>query len=208
MTAGAKVSHLTCRRGFEPVLDDISFQFQSGELVIIKGDNGGGKTTLLKCMAGLLRDYAGQISYDPPQVPLYIGHQPGLADGLSPLQNLNWYRALRGLAADQAAVLAALDALGMAQYARQPCDTLSAGQRQRVALARLSLESALCWLLDEPAAVLDDEGTQQLTRFCEHHITSGGLVCLSTHQDLQFDVPTRRLRLRSGHLTEDAGSAR
>lgn len=202
--AGVKVSHLTCERGFHVVLNDVSFQLQSGELLVLEGDNGSGKTTLLKCMAGLLRDYSGQITNNLPQAPLYIGHQCGVTDGLNVLQNLGWYRALRGLDASDAAVQGALEKMGIAHLAEQSCGELSAGQRRSVALTRLLLEPVSCWLLDEPAAALDSASLRLLLGLCEQQVGGGGMVCLSTHnKGLPFGSGFRRLRLNDGGVCEE-----
>lgn len=202
VAASVKVSHLTCERGFHVVLNDVSFQLIGGEMLVLEGANGSGKTTLLKCMAGLLRDYSGKITNSLSQVPLYIGHQCGMSDGLSALQNLGWYRALRGMAANDDLVHNALASMGISHLAEQVCGELSAGQRRRVALTRLLLEPSSCWLLDEPAASLDNESLQHLVGLCEQQVDGGGIVCLSTHQRLPLGNDVRRLHLQAGCVFE------
>lgn len=197
MAIAVEVSNLTCLRGTHKVLDQISFSLQAGELMLVEGSNGSGKTTLLRCLAGLVADYQGQIELLQQMPPLLVTHHSGLSGSLMPLQNLSWYAALRGLKPSQAEVIQALARVGMAGHLEQQCGTMSAGQQKRVVLARLLLEPADIWLLDEPMASLDEAGTSLVAEFCGEKLDAGGVVVVSAHQSFPFARPLRRLNLET-----------
>ncbi len=154
-----------------------------GDIVELRGANGSGKTTLLRCLAGLTSDFSGAI--DRCTAFLYMGHRGGINGQLTPIENLEWYGALVGSAADGARMRDALDAVGLAGYARTPCGQLSAGQQRRVTLARLKLDAAALWLLDEPLTALDDDGCALVRSLLEQHRSRGGSAVCATHPPLE-----------------------
>ena len=170
----------------------------------MRGANGSGKTTLLRCIAGLARPDAGDVLWDGEDARkgaarfrahlCYAGHLPGIQDALSAEENLRSALALRGIAADTQAIGAALAEAGLETRRHLPARRLSAGQRRRIGLARLSLETATLWALDEPLTALDDDGRACFGRLLERHLAGGGLALVATHHDLDV-APARELRM-------------
>ena len=180
------VDGLTCVRGERSLFEGLSFAVGPGEALLVTGPNGAGKSSLLRLLAGLLPPSAGQIRFegDDSDLPidaaaLYVGHLDASKGALTAAENLGFARALLGgggLTAE-----AALDALGLAGLASFPVRTLSAGQRRRLALARLLVAPRPLWLLDEPATALDAEGQETLAALTGKHLSAGGLVVVAAH---------------------------
>lgn len=181
---------LHCRRGGRPLFTGLQLALRAGDLVELSGPNGGGKSTLLRIAAGLFRDFEGAASHCTDI--LYLGHHPALKAALSPRRNLIYFCALYEL--DPGGVEASLGEWGLTELADTPCAQLSAGQRQRTALARLSLSRARLWLLDEPLAGLDAEAAGILQRRLAAHADRGGAALVSAHRP--GTTPTARLQFR------------
>jgi heme exporter protein A len=199
-----EVRELRCTRGPVTLFRDISFAVASGEWFALRGANGSGKTTLLRCIAGLTRPESGDILWEGASVmreavPLrqslcYGGHLPGIKDDLTADENLAALLALRGHAPDGEARRNALARVGLEKRRHLPARRLSAGQRRRIGLARLALENAPLWALDEPLTALDDEGQRLFERMLDEHISGGGMAVIATHHPLS-PLPARELRL-------------
>jgi heme exporter protein A len=195
---------LACSRGVTTLFRNVSFHVDAGEWVALRGPNGSGKTTLLRCVAGLTRADAGEVHWAGEPVRsdlarfhgdlLYAGHLPGIKDDLSAEENLRGSLALRGVTATAEAIRAALAEVGLEKRRQLPARRLSAGQRRRIGLARLSLDPAALWALDEPLTALDDAGQALFGRLLARHLDRGGLAVLATHHDLT-PAPARVLRI-------------
>ena len=206
MTARLEARALACSRGTARLFREISFGIAAGEWLAVRGPNGSGKTTLLRCVAGLTRLDGGAVLWDGESIGahcapfhanlLYAGHLPGIKDDLSAEENLQCALQLRGVSAPPAALAAALADVGLGKRRRLPAGRLSAGQRRRIGLARLMLDPAQCWVLDEPLTALDDEGQRMFSTLLERHLARGGLAILATHQDVA-PAPARLLRMRA-----------
>jgi heme exporter protein A len=189
---------LACERDERLLFSGLDLCLNAGDVVQIGGPNGAGKTTLLRAIAGISSDYSGQIYYTGRDVAaaawefagdsLYLGHLPGIKKALTPSENLAWYQAQTGavMSIDQA-----LNAVGLYGYEDTPCYQLSAGQLRRVALARLHLSQARIWILDEPFTAIDKLGVSQLEALIAQQSARGGVVILTSHQDLR--LPQLRL---------------
>ncbi|MDY0022474.1 heme ABC exporter ATP-binding protein CcmA [Arenimonas caeni] len=190
-------------RNEEPVFGPLDFELGRGQALLVLGGNGAGKTTLLRVLAGLLAAGAGEVHLAGQPVDrdhlargsAYLGHLPGHKAELSTLENLEFARALAGAPAglDLAAALARV---GLAGYEDTPARRLSAGQNKRLGLARLGLQRAPLWLLDEPYANLDLQGIALVNRLIQDHVAEGGAVLLTTHGAYAAPpVPVRTLEL-------------
>jgi heme exporter protein A len=188
-----KVVDLYCERDERVLFDGLTFDLAAGELVQIEGANGSGKTTLLRILSGLSGDYEGEVVWcGVPIVQaredffsslLYFGHQPGVKGMLTPVENLQWYCAIHPALLTQR-ILPALEVVGLNGYEDVPCHSLSAGQNRRVSLARLYMNTARLWILDEPFTAIDKSGVAAKERLLADHVGSGGSVILTTHHDL------------------------
>jgi heme exporter protein A len=183
---------LACSRGPATLFRDVSFRVGSGEWLAVRGANGSGKTTLLRCIAGLTRADAGEVLREGALV--YSGHLPGIKDDLTAEENLRGVLALRGVSAAPQEISRALADTGLAQRRHLPARRLSAGQRRRIGLARLMLDPAPAWVLDEPLTALDDEGRALFERLLAGHLARGGVAVIATHHDL-MPAPARVLRV-------------
>lgn len=189
-----ELSHFSCERDDRLLFAGLNARFNAGEAVQILGPNGAGKTTLLRAISGISRDYKGDIRYagkslseaewEFRQDSLYLGHLPGIKKILTPAENLAWYAVQHGAAVD---ITHALKAVGLYGYEYTPCYQLSAGQLRRVALARLHLSRARIWILDEPFTAIDKAGINELEALIAKQCAKGGLVLLTSHQDLKLD---------------------
>jgi heme exporter protein A len=188
--------HLDCMRGERMLFRDLSFRLDRGQLLRVAGANGSGKTSLLRIMCGLLAPSAGELLWQGQSIRaerdeysrnlVFIGHLNALKDDLTALENLRFAAALCGMPADRQHTHAALDRFGVDHCAELPAKVLSQGQRRRVALARLALSPAVpLWILDEPFSALDAGAVSELELLLAAHVASGGMVVLTTHQEVQ-----------------------
>ena len=191
-------------RGDVRLFRDISFSVGAGEWMEVRGANGSGKTTLLRAVAGLTRLDAGEIRWNDRPVReaaedfhaalLYAGHAPAVKDELTVEENLRALLALRNVPAEAARVDEALQRVGLAKRRHLPARRLSAGQRRRIGMARLALDPAPLWILDEPLTALDADGEALFNALLGQHVANGRTAVIATHQALAAK-PARALRL-------------
>lgn len=185
---------LACERDERVLFSGLNYRFGAGRIVQIEGPNGSGKTTLLRILTTLSSDFTGDLlwqgqpflkqRFDYLSHLLYLGHLPGIKKSLSPLENLKWYSGVTG-GQGLDSIVAALEAVGLYGYEDVPSFQLSAGQQRRVGLARLYLDNPpLIWVLDEPFTAIDKRGVSNLVHILTRHAERGGLVILTTHQDI------------------------
>jgi heme exporter protein A len=184
---------LTFHRQDEPVFGPLDFCLDAGELTLIEGDNGSGKTTLMRILTGLLRPEEGELYWRGEPLTwdrcsgevVFLGHQLGLKADLTPHENLRFAIGLHGHR-EHSDIDEALARVGLGGYENEPLRKLSAGQKKRVALARLLLIPAALWLLDEPYANLDRTGIELVNGLLEVHIAHGGAALVTSHGAVQF----------------------
>ena len=193
-TAMFSGDRLICRRGERLVLSGLSFRLRAGTALLLTGPNGSGKSSLLRLMAGLLVPAGGRLDWNGAAIATdpeahrnrtaFLGHRDAVKSGLGVAENLAVWATL--LRAPGPAVATALTAFGLASLADLPARYLSAGQRRRLALARLLLAPRALWLLDEPHAGLDSAAISALETQLRLHLSKGGLAVIASHGGLDL----------------------
>ena len=173
------VSSLTVSRAGRPVLSDLSFDLMAGQALRLQGRNGIGKTTLLRCLAGLQPPLAGRIVMAADSLA-YAGHADGVKLQLTVLENLRVWADIFGCWD----IERALQAFELGSLSDRLAGTLSAGQRRRLGLARLLLTNRPLWLLDEPTVSLDDASVTLFAAAVYDHLQAEGAVLIASHIDL------------------------
>lgn len=197
-----EVTTLHLWRGDRHLLKGLGFTLDAGQLLQLLWPNGTGKTSLLRCIAGFLHAEQGEVRWrgkpvqaDPQSFHwdlAYLGHESALKGELSAEENLRFACALRAKRSGDE-LRTALQAVGLADVARQlPVRSFSAGQRRRVALARLSLWGAKLWLLDEPATNLDAAGQAVFESLLRQHLAAGGAAIVATHRRIELGAGSCR----------------
>jgi heme exporter protein A len=206
------VRGLRVDRGGRAIVSDVAFELRAGEALVVLGRNGAGKSTLLRALAGLLPLSAGAIRFGEDSALAehahYIGHADGLKAALTALDNLDFWARMLGGAPTGAALTPqqALQKIGLARIGDFPVGYLSAGQKRRVALARLFVAPRPIWLLDEPATALDALSQQRLAQAMAEHRAGGGFIIAATHAPLGL-ADARELRLDEKLAAAVAGAA-
>src|SRR5690606_22075035 len=205
---------LYCERDERVLFSGLDFSLQAGDVMQVQGSNGSGKTTLLRILCGLNSGYEGEIFWQGQNIHedretflaslLYIGHRVGVNKILTARENLRWSCALHVPVTDSG-IEQALAGVGLAGYADVTCRNMSAGQQQRVSLARLLLSPARLWVLDEPFTTLDVTGVKILENLLARHASHGGAVLVTTHHKLDVPCELRRLNLDESIRTMSEG---
>lgn len=183
------VKELACLRGGRLVFRDLAFEIASGEAVVLTGPNGSGKSSLLRVLSGLIEPIAGHLLWNGVEVDAashrdhvaMIGHADAIKPALSVREDLTFWAALN---LSETPINDAITATGLQTQADLPGQYLSAGQRRRLALARLMLADADLWLMDEPSVGLDTGSVDRLRGMIADHRAKGGMVIAATHIDL------------------------
>ena len=186
------VSNLSCSKGDKRLFSGVSFTLQPGQWLHLEGDNGVGKTSLLRLACGLSALEDGEITWNHQPVVqnpeafradlAYLGHQLALKEDLTPLENLRADAAVAGRPLKPGDALKALAQLGLRGREHLPVRVLSQGQKRRTALARLLVSPAKLWILDEPFVALDAAAQNALTQVINSHLANQGMVLLTSHQ--------------------------
>ena len=185
---------MACIRGERPVFSGVSFRLERGGALALVGPNGSGKSSLLRILAGFLKRAGGTLSWDGAPVDddwaahrgrlHYVGHLDAVKPALTVAENLDGWAQFRGAVR---AAPGALAALGIEDLADVPGRFLSAGQKRRLALARVVATPAPLWLLDEPTVTLDAAAAARVDAMIAAHRADGGMVIVATHGELALD---------------------
>jgi heme exporter protein A len=196
---------ISCERGGRPLFAPQSFTLSPGQAMQIEGDNGSGKTSLLRMVCGLAPTASGEVRWGGQAITevrqafsldlLYLGHSLGLKDELSAVENLRIASVLAGHPVGHEEALQALKAQGLGSRSHLPLRVLSQGQKRRVALARLQLSKARLWVLDEPFVALDTLAVLALQQVLRQHLEQDGLLLFTSHQAVDLGGPVLPWRL-------------
>ena len=200
-----EIKNLAAIRGERLLFEDVSFEVETNEMLLIKGRNGAGKTSLLRLICGLATPDAGEILWNGEPIEnirpaysrslLYVGHDNGISLDLTVLENLEFHRALNDNPSNDL-IPEILERLRIVRYLNVPCRFLSAGQKRRVALARLAISESKLWLLDEPFSSLDDQASETVVELVEQHLNSDGLCLMTSHQMIDWrDLKIKQIQL-------------
>jgi len=183
---------LTCVRGERRLFAGLDFAVSPGEWLHVRGENGAGKTSLLRLLAGLAQPAEGEIRWDGEPIRqlaedyrrhlLFLGHHGAVKEELTALENLQFSAALDGAELPEREAIAALHRFGLKGREELPVRFLSAGQKRRVLLARLVTRKARLWVLDEPFTALDVKAVDMLAALIGEHLADGGMAVLTSHQ--------------------------
>jgi heme exporter protein A len=191
MIVSLTAEKIACARGERRLFDSLSFTVRAGQALAVEGANGAGKTSLLRLLAGFLAPAAGRVVVRTAQgdsdeaetrarLVGWLGHLDGLKPQMTVREQLSFYAHLYGVAVSDAA----LEQVNLSRQADLPCRYLSAGQKRRLALARLLVSNRPLWLLDEPFAALDSAGQALVAHLMARHCGQGGIVIAATHDPL------------------------
>jgi heme exporter protein A len=188
--------NLGCTRGDRRLFKGLNFSIAAGELIELRGANGSGKTSLLRILSGLAAPAEGEVRWQGTSILslgeeysgalAYLAHQNGVKDELSAIENLRIAGGVSGNVLSKSHAQAILEQVGLSRQQNLPARSLSAGQRRRVALARLLASKARLWILDEVLTSLDDAAIRISRRFIGEHLSNGGLAIIATHQELDL----------------------
>ena len=185
---------LGCRRDGRSLFENLSFKVETGQLWLVRGANGSGKTSLLRILAGLSSAEQGELVWQEEREPvLWVGHRVAVSAGLTAHENLEFMATLEG---DEAgASTAALEAVGLGAFSETRAGRLSEGQARRVALARLAFSTRRLWLLDEPLTSLDETSVNWFETQVHRQLDRGGAVVMATHREISDSLQGWTLQL-------------
>jgi len=205
-TISLAASKISCQRGGRTIFQDLSFRLAPGQALLVTGPNGAGKTSLLRQIAGLLPLAAGDVRLigeapeaARPELCHYVGHADAVKPRLSVSENVAFWDAYLG--EQRTDLKAALAAFGLGPLANVSAGLLSAGQRRRLALARLFAAPRPIWLLDEPQSSLDAASIKLLEAALDAHLDAGGIAMVASHAKLGGKKTAKRLALGKGPLS-------
>ena len=196
---------LECVRDDRTLFSGLHFSVSAGQALVLEGQNGSGKTSLLRILCGIRLPEAGKVLWAGEDIfdlgpefhehIAYMGHKDGNKLDLTPQENLRMARGL-GKAREDLSIEDALDQVGLYGFEDVPTRNLSAGQQRRLAIARLLVTEARLWILDEPFTSLDRQGIEIVEGLFDRHLARGGLAAMTTHHRISFaDSQVKRINL-------------
>ncbi len=196
LTAALEARSISCVRGERELFSGLDLQVFAGQCLHIRGENGVGKTSLLRLLAGLTSPESGQVLWNGYPIKrevtdyhsklLFLGHRDALKEDLSALENLRMYAAIDGVELSEQDAFNSLWRFGLKGREDLPVNCLSAGQKKRILMARMLTRRAQVWILDEPFNALDVYAVDELRSLIAEHLEGHGLVVLTSHQPLSI----------------------
>lgn len=197
---------LSCEKQDRILFENIHLHIEAGELVLLRGENGAGKTSLLRILVGLSQPQSGAVSINGDDVHqdinqasshlVYFGHKLGVSGLLTPIENLHFWGQQHQLNVTEQHIIDILERLGLEGLETLPVKHLSQGQQRRVSLARLWLkQDAKLWVLDEPMTALDVQMVAQVEHKITEFLRSGGAVIMTSHQRITIAHQQREFAL-------------
>jgi heme exporter protein A len=174
-----KVKHLACIKGKQYLFRNLSFLLNSGDLLLVQGVNGSGKSSLLRILAGLASCERGTI--ENKSEIAYVGHLSGIKKGLTVLENIAIQLTLVKSFQAESEIDSVLKNFGLTHVSHRLCQRLSMGQQRKVALAALVLKQKPVWILDEPFTALDKTTIEVLSGYMRSHLATGGIIIVASH---------------------------
>lgn len=200
-TATLEARGISCVRGERALFLGLDLQVLAGQCLHVRGVNGVGKTSLLRLLTGLALPEAGEVLWNGHSIKneaaeyrsklLFLGHRDALKEDLSAIENLRMYAAIDGIPLSEQDAFSSLWRFGLKGREDLPVNSLSAGQKKRVLMARMLTRRAQVWILDEPFNALDINAVQELQSLIVEHLQGNGMVVLTSHQSL--DIPGMRV---------------
>ncbi len=194
-----QINNLSCIRDDRVLFEHLSLSLAGGQMLLVEGHNGSGKTSLLRILTGLKLADEGDILWNGVSITKltadyyeqinYVGHHDGVKRELTCLENLRLVQAM-GKPADMD-LDDALEAVNLYRYGDTPVSNLSAGQKRRLALARLLVAESTLWILDEPFTSLDKKSMASFETMFEQHLQNQGMIVMTSHH--QIDMPESNL---------------
>ena len=193
-----EVTNLGCVRGTRRLFKDLNFSAGPGEVIELRGPNGSGKTSLLRILCGLATPAAGEVRWQGTNIRslgeeyaasvAYLAHQNAVKDELTAIENLRIASGVAGNSLSKSGAQQLLERIGLSRQQNLPARALSAGQRRRLALARLLNSRATLWILDEVLTSLDDAAVTLSREFISDHLKDKAVAIIATHQDLSLSA--------------------
>lgn len=192
---------LKCVRGGKELFSGLGFSIVSGETLVVKGSNGSGKTSLLRIICGFHQPAAGRVTWCSESIcghehyrqqVSYVGHQSGVKPDLTVMENLVYMQRLAGENSLEPEIRDVVRTAGLFGQRNMMTGKLSAGQKRRLALAKLQLQQKVVWVLDEPLTALDKEFIASFEQVLKAHLENGGILVVTTHRELK--IPEHRVK--------------
>lgn len=187
---------LTCVRGENELFHKVTFELGAGQCLFVRGENGSGKTSLLRILAGLLEAEEGEVLWNNQKIKFaenyndqlaYLGHFSAIKSELSAIENICLSAQIDGIKIDLNLAINALNLLGLGERVHLPTRALSAGQKRRVLLTKLITHQKKIWILDEPFTALDVQAINFIVGLIKNHLQNQGILIITSHQDLKID---------------------
>jgi len=194
MSALLQTRDLSCVKDDHTLFAELNIDLQAGQILLVEGKNGSGKTSLLRILTGLSLPESGEVLWqghpisevgaDYYEQVNYVGHHDGIKRDLTCLENLRLVQAMgKPLPID---LDNALEKVNLYKFGENFVATLSAGQKRRLAMARLVVTEAMLWIMDEPFTSLDKASMAMFQKMFELHLEQGGVIVMTSHHDIEM----------------------